>query len=148
MSIENHPNINAAGLAAHSVEGIIKYSRGAMAGNKALTPRIMEYIESFCLIVSCQLDLEASGFSEAVNEAFRGVTAEPNADFYMAKMYPVVMYIEGDGVTVTHPDLPGCAAYGDTPNEAIEALDRTRRLWIEGRVEAHLPVPIPNRKVG
>ncbi len=41
------------------------------------------------------------------------------------------------------PDLPGCVADGDTPDEAVESLEEAKRLWIEARLENGHPVPEP-----
>jgi hypothetical protein len=59
MSIEAHPNVNAAGLTAELVGLVVKHARGEMAGTKALTPRVKDLITSFVLILSETLNLEA-----------------------------------------------------------------------------------------
>jgi predicted RNase H-like HicB family nuclease len=48
-----------------------------------------------------------------------------------------------DGYFAEHPDLPGCAAQGETAEEAIANLDVARELWIETRLEDSLPIPAP-----
>jgi antitoxin HicB len=50
------------------------------------------------------------------------------------------------GYFAEHPDLPGCAAQGETADEAIANLDVARELWIETRLEDGLPVPEPMRE--
>lgn len=59
--------------------------------------------------------------------------------------YPIELIrdTEEGGFLATHPDLPGCAAQGETAEEAIANLDDARKLWIESRVEQNLPVPLP-----
>jgi predicted RNase H-like HicB family nuclease len=41
------------------------------------------------------------------------------------------------------PDLPGCNSFGNTPNEAIESVHETKRLWIEGQYELNAEIPEP-----
>src|SRR5690554_656998 len=47
------------------------------------------------------------------------------------------------GYFVTHPDLDGCMAEGETVEEAIENLADSRELWIQSRLEGGYPVPEP-----
>lgn len=68
MSITAHPNINAAGLSAELIGLIVKYSRGDMEGTKALTPRVKELVESFAVVLSETLDMEARGWFAHVTE--------------------------------------------------------------------------------
>jgi len=42
------------------------------------------------------------------------------------------------GYVAEHPDLPGCAAVGDDPEEAMAELHEARELWLEARQEAGL----------
>ncbi len=46
------------------------------------------------------------------------------------------------------PDLPGCVADGDTPDEAVESLEEAKRLWIEARLENGHSVPEPTHTCG
>ena len=46
------------------------------------------------------------------------------------------------------PDLPGCAADGETPDEAVESLEEAKRLWIEARLSAGHNVPEPTNPHG
>lgn len=61
--------------------------------------------------------------------------------------YPVELFRrddEGDQYWVAEiPDLPGCVADGDTPEEAVESLEEAKRLWIEARLENGHPIPEP-----
>ncbi len=61
--------------------------------------------------------------------------------------YPVELFRrddEGDRYWVAElPDLPGCVADGDTPDEAIDSLEEAKRLWIEARLENGHPIPEP-----
>jgi len=68
-------------------------------------------------------------------------------EYYMSLRYPIVLTPlkseEGGGWFAEIKELPGCAADGDTPEEAIESIEESKRLWIgtalkEGR---HIPLP-------
>jgi antitoxin HicB len=50
---------------------------------------------------------------------------------------------DGGGYLITFPDLPGCMADGDTPQEAIKnGLDAVRS-WLETAREFNDPIPEP-----
>lgn len=52
--------------------------------------------------------------------------------------------VEDDGAwTASVPDLPGCNSYGATINEAVENVQRTKDLWIQGQYEADADIPEP-----
>ncbi len=57
--------------------------------------------------------------------------------------YELIRDSEQGGYFATHPDLDGCAAQGETAQEAIDNLDDARELWIETRLEDGLRVPEP-----
>lgn len=57
--------------------------------------------------------------------------------------YPIEITEDEDAYVASIPDLPGCVAYGDTLQDAVESLRAVERLWIEGRLEAGLPIPEP-----
>ena len=68
-------------------------------------------------------------------------------EYYMSLRYPIVLTPlkseEGGGWFAEIKELPGCAADGDTPEEAIRSIEESKRLWIgtalkEGR---HIPLP-------
>ncbi len=65
-----------------------------------------------------------------------------------ARAYSTVVvpdqYSDG-GITyqATHPELPGCMAHGDTPEEALTNLEEARKLYIDVLVERGLEVPTP-----
>lgn len=49
---------------------------------------------------------------------------------------------DGDYIAVV-PDLKGCSAFGDTPEDALREVLVARRLWLES-AEAHGdPIPEP-----
>ena len=52
-------------------------------------------------------------------------------EYYLALKYPISIYPEDEGYTVLIPDLPDCISQGDTLEEAIEAINEARELWIK-----------------
>lgn len=65
--------------------------------------------------------------------------------YYMSLKYPAEIH-EGasGGYFVTNPDLDGCMAEGETPDEALTNLADSRELWIESRLTAGRLVPEPS----
>jgi len=61
--------------------------------------------------------------------------------------YAVVTWLaetttEGGAVYLArHPELPGCCAQGDTPEEARAALDEVREMYLAHLAAHKLPVP-------
>jgi predicted RNase H-like HicB family nuclease len=58
--------------------------------------------------------------------------------------YPIVLEQESDGrFSVFAPDLPGCASWGDTREEAITHITEAIELWIESAKanDEHVPAP-------
>jgi antitoxin HicB len=52
--------------------------------------------------------------------------------------------VEDDGVWVASiPDLPGCNSFGDTVTEAVENVQRTKDLWLEGQYKVSADIPEP-----
>ncbi|HVU65742.1 MAG TPA: type II toxin-antitoxin system HicB family antitoxin [Ktedonobacteraceae bacterium] len=45
------------------------------------------------------------------------------------------------------PDLPGCIAVGDTVEEVQKNMEEAMRFHIQGMIEDHEPVPVPQSKV-
>jgi predicted RNase H-like HicB family nuclease len=43
-----------------------------------------------------------------------------------------------------HPDLPGCAAHGETIREARESLAHARIAYLKHLVATHAPIPMPS----
>jgi len=64
---------------------------------------------------------------------------------YLSRSYPIELILDEEegGYFVQHPDLDGCAAQGETVEEAIENLEVARELWIEAQWEDGLPIPEP-----
>lgn len=58
--------------------------------------------------------------------------------------YPIVLELEKDGRTSVYaPDLPGCASWGETREQAIERIREAIELWIESALEDGDPLPQP-----
>ena len=57
--------------------------------------------------------------------------------------YPIVVYHtpEDGGYFARVPDLPGCTAHGETPDEAVREAMVAQAMWLE--VAADLGRPIP-----
>jgi predicted RNase H-like HicB family nuclease len=60
--------------------------------------------------------------------------------------YPIVVYYtEEDGAFFAAvPDLPGCTAHGETPEEALREARIAQELWLEGVRERGWTVPEPS----
>ena len=74
------------------------------------------------------------------------------ADRYMQADYQVHLHREeqnGELYWVAEiPDLPGCIADGESPEEALRSLDEAKRLWVEAAIEEARPVPVPFQTEG
>ena len=66
-------------------------------------------------------------------------------DDYMALPYQIVLTPEYGAWTATIPDLPGCMAVGDSPEEALELLQDAKRSWISASMQRNLSIPEPSR---
>jgi antitoxin HicB len=68
-----------------------------------------------------------------------------NLQYYLELPYTVIMRRDEDGDYVARIDeLPGCAAHGETPEQAFEALEEAKHLWITDCLESGDPVPEPS----
>ena len=64
--------------------------------------------------------------------------------YFMSKNYRIVLQYDPDGYWIAeHPELPGCKADGESPQEALASLEISREAWIESRLSAGLEVPEP-----
>ena len=61
---------------------------------------------------------------------------------YPTEMRPL-SEAEGGGWLVTFPDLPGCMADGETPQEAMENAEDAVAAWILARKEVGYAIPMP-----
>jgi predicted RNase H-like HicB family nuclease len=61
--------------------------------------------------------------------------------------YPVtILYSEEDGGYIAiAPDLKGCSAFGETPQEALNELEVAMDLWLEVARKDAAPIPEPTR---
>ena len=61
--------------------------------------------------------------------------------------YPVtIFYSEEDGGYIAiAPDLKGCSAFGETPQEALKELETAIDLWLEVAMQDATPIPEPSR---
>jgi predicted RNase H-like HicB family nuclease len=61
-----------------------------------------------------------------------------------------VVVIEGDGDSFSSycPDLPGCLAVGDTPDEVTRLMRQAIPLYVESLRAHGEPVPPPQSQVG
>ncbi len=68
-------------------------------------------------------------------------------DHYLSQKYPVVLTPlkeqEGGGWFAEIKELPGCMADGETPQEAMESIEESKRLWITTAVKHGRSVPLP-----
>jgi len=64
-------------------------------------------------------------------------------------MYRFSVVIEkADGnYSAYSPDLPGCIAVGDTIEETQHNMAEAMRLHLEGMLEDHEPIPVPQSSV-
>ena len=67
--------------------------------------------------------------------------------YYTALRYPVLLtLVSDDGEdywAAEFPDLPGCLADGQTPDEAVENATVAKDIWIEAELDAGRAVPEP-----
>ena len=62
----------------------------------------------------------------------------------MHKYEIIIYWSDADGAFVAEvPQLPGCAAHGDTQEAALAQISRATDLWIETAREFGDPVPEP-----
>jgi antitoxin HicB len=70
----------------------------------------------------------------------------------MSLTYGVLLEpLEADGVrelSAVVPDLPGCVAAGDTPEEALANVEQAVGVWIADARECGVHVPHPRRRSG
>jgi len=61
--------------------------------------------------------------------------------------YPVTIFCseEDRGYIAIAPDLKGCSAFGDTPQEALVELETAIDLWLAVARQDSTPIPEPSR---
>lgn len=76
---------------------------------------------------------------------------DKQAEILADKPYPIDIMadrtVDGKPVyVVSHPELPGCMAQGDTIGEAMDNLKDARIEYILSLLEDRLPVPFPHSR--
>lgn len=63
--------------------------------------------------------------------------------------YEVIIYWspEDEAFIAEIPELPGCAADGQKPHDALAAVEQVAREWIETATELGRPVPDPRGRL-
>lgn len=51
---------------------------------------------------------------------------------------------EDDAYVASVPDLRGCSAHGDSPEEAVREVEIAKRLWLESARAHGDPIPEPH----
>jgi antitoxin HicB len=68
-------------------------------------------------------------------------------DYFLNREYEISLSLHTDDDqsywVAEIPDLPGCVADGQTPDEAVKELEEAKRLWIETQIEDGYEVPEP-----
>lgn len=61
--------------------------------------------------------------------------------------YPIVVYYtpEDGGYFSVVPDLPGCTAHGEPPEEALREALVAQELWVETARDLGRPIPEPSQ---
>ncbi len=61
--------------------------------------------------------------------------------------YPVLVFYsdEDEGYIATVPDLKGCSAFGNTPDETLKEIKTAMELWIQTCKESGEPLPEPSK---
>ena len=62
-------------------------------------------------------------------------------------MYPVTIFYseEDQGYIAVAPDLKGCSAFGESPQEALKELETAMELWLAVARQDSVPLPEPTR---
>ncbi len=72
------------------------------------------------------------------------VTSTDNADLYLKKPYTRILIPETDGTFRGEIlEFPGCIATGDTPAEALSALEDTAGAWLAAALANGQTIPAP-----
>lgn len=61
--------------------------------------------------------------------------------------YAIVIERADGNFSAFAPDLPGCAAVGDTRDEVLESMREAIEFHLEGLRQADLPIPPPTTEV-
>jgi predicted RNase H-like HicB family nuclease len=63
------------------------------------------------------------------------------------RRYPVIIEETGTGYSAYSPDVPGCAAAGDTQEETLRSFEDALRAHFEAMREIGEPIPEPHSSV-
>ncbi|RKY69846.1 MAG: hypothetical protein DRQ24_10270 [Candidatus Latescibacterota bacterium] len=66
-------------------------------------------------------------------------------DEYMKLPYRIEIEFEDGLLFARIPDLPGCLAHGETPEELFKNLEISKRLWFEAKLRMGFPIPKPQK---
>jgi antitoxin HicB len=73
------------------------------------------------------------------------LTTKKPLKYYLGLKYPVTLYPSPEGgYAVGIEDLPGCLSQGETVEEAMEMIEKARRLWLESAYEDGLEIALPS----
>lgn len=68
--------------------------------------------------------------------------------YYMSLHYAILLFPEEDNSwSAVVPELVGCVGAGDTPQEALEALEQNKQLWFAVHLEKQWHIPEPTTAV-
>ncbi|MGH7908139.1 MAG: toxin-antitoxin system HicB family antitoxin [Candidatus Binataceae bacterium] len=64
---------------------------------------------------------------------------------YEALPYRMEVFFDPESAAwvVRYPELPGCTAHGDSPEDAIALGREAKTLWLETALEEHQAIPLP-----
>lgn len=63
------------------------------------------------------------------------------------KRYAIVLEDAGPNWAAYVPDLPGCVATGDSPEDVARMIQEAIEMHLEGMAEDGLPIPEPSSRV-
>ncbi|MFW6118061.1 MAG: LuxR C-terminal-related transcriptional regulator [Chloroflexota bacterium] len=74
----------------------------------------------------------------------RNDTERRDLEFYLNLRYPITIHPDPDGGYVAEiEELPGCMTQAETLDEAFEAIEDARQVWIQGTYEMGQDIPLP-----
>lgn len=72
---------------------------------------------------------------------------EKNIKYYLDLDYPIVVYTDienGRKIYIAEiPDLPGCSAYAESIDKALDELMNAKKVWIETSLKKNLSIAEP-----
>lgn len=64
----------------------------------------------------------------------------------MTRRYLVIIEKADGNYSAYSPDIPGCVAVGDTPEEVSRNMREAMEFHLEGLIEDRLPIPEPSTR--